>query len=135
MGRTFQSNKFPSSTGGSAKYRKLVQKYPFVLFGLPFISIVVAGSFFLTPATAIRYERYDKKVKRASKEDVLSLGTNKRRVDPKEEYYVCSHCDMSLEWAWAHQLMDKQRLAAKDIDNWEQRRVKRLPGEPDGILE
>lgn len=27
-----------------------------------------------------------------------------------------------------------QRLSAKDIDNWEQRRVKRLPGEPDGIL-
>lgn len=27
-----------------------------------------------------------------------------------------------------------QRLAAKDIDNWEQRRVKRLPGEHDGVL-
>jgi hypothetical protein len=27
-----------------------------------------------------------------------------------------------------------QRLAAKDLDDWEQRRVKRLPGEPDGVL-
>lgn len=27
-----------------------------------------------------------------------------------------------------------QRLAGKDIDNWEQKRVKRLPGETDGIL-
>jgi cytochrome c oxidase assembly protein subunit 16 len=27
-----------------------------------------------------------------------------------------------------------QRLAAKDIDDWEQKRVKRLPGENDGIL-
>ena len=27
-----------------------------------------------------------------------------------------------------------QRLAAKDLDNWEQKRVKRLPGEPDGVL-
>ncbi len=27
-----------------------------------------------------------------------------------------------------------QRLSAKDIDNWEQKRVKRLPGEHDGIL-
>ncbi|KAF2431254.1 cytochrome c oxidase assembly protein COX16, mitochondrial [Tothia fuscella] len=113
MARAFQSKKFPSS-GGSAQYRALVRKYPFALFGLPFITIMVAGSFFLTPAAAIRYERYDKKVKRASKEEILSLGTNKRKVDPKEEYY---------------------RLAAKDIDNWEQRRVKRLPGEPDGILE
>jgi cytochrome c oxidase assembly protein subunit 16 len=87
MVKTFQSNKFASS-GTSAHYRALVKKHPFILFGLPFMSIMVAGSFFLTPATAIRYERYDKKVKRASKEDVLSLGTNKRKVDPKEEYYV-----------------------------------------------
>jgi cytochrome c oxidase assembly protein subunit 16 len=28
----------------------------------------------------------------------------------------------------------EQRLAAKDIDNWEQKRVKRLKGESDGIL-
>jgi len=27
-----------------------------------------------------------------------------------------------------------QRLAAKDIDNWEQRRVGRLKGENDGVL-
>jgi cytochrome c oxidase assembly protein subunit 16 len=30
--------------------------------------------------------------------------------------------------------MSLQRLAAKDLDDWEQRRVKRLPGETDGIL-
>lgn len=29
---------------------------------------------------------------------------------------------------------DAQRLAAKDLDNWEQKRVKRLPGENDGVL-
>lgn len=27
-----------------------------------------------------------------------------------------------------------QRLASKDIDDWEQKRVKRLPGESDGVL-
>jgi hypothetical protein len=27
-----------------------------------------------------------------------------------------------------------QRLAAKDIDNWEQKRVERLKGESDGVL-
>jgi len=26
------------------------------------------------------------------------------------------------------------RLQAKDLEDWEQRRVKRLPGEPDGTL-
>ena len=27
-----------------------------------------------------------------------------------------------------------QRLAAKDLDDWEQKRVKRLPGEHDGVI-
>jgi cytochrome c oxidase assembly protein subunit 16 len=27
-----------------------------------------------------------------------------------------------------------QRLAAKDLDDWEQKRVKRLPGEHDGKI-
>ena len=49
----------------------------------------VAGSFFLTPATALRYERHDNKVKHVSQEEALNVGKNKRRVDMKEEYYVC----------------------------------------------
>jgi cytochrome c oxidase assembly protein subunit 16 len=28
----------------------------------------------------------------------------------------------------------RQRLSGRDLDNWEQQRVKRLPGENDGIL-
>ena len=31
-------------------------------------------------------------------------------------------------------LIGLQRLQAKDLEDWEQRRVKRLPGEPDGTL-
>lgn len=27
-----------------------------------------------------------------------------------------------------------QRLAAKDLDDWEQKRVERLKGEPDGVI-
>ncbi|KAF2398343.1 hypothetical protein EJ06DRAFT_513297 [Trichodelitschia bisporula] len=108
---TFQSKKLPSES--AIRYRAAVQRRPFLLFGLPFISMMVAGSFFLTPATAIRYERHDKKVKQMTQEEALSIMGNKRKVDPKEEYY---------------------RLAAKDIDNWEQKRIERLPGEPDGIL-
>ena len=74
---------------------------------------MVAGSFVLSPATALRYERHDRKVRQLSREEELGLGKNRRKVDMREEYY---------------------RLAAKDIDDWEQKRVKRLPGEPDGKL-
>ena len=75
---------------------------------------MVAGSFFLTPATAVRYEKHDRKVRQLSKEEELGIGKAGRKVDMKEEYY---------------------RLAAKDLDDWEQKRVRRLKGEPDGILD
>jgi cytochrome c oxidase assembly protein subunit 16 len=129
---TFQRKTYaPNPT--AARYRALVQKHPFFLFGLPFITIMVAGSFFLTPATAIRYERYDKKVQQMSNEEALNVRNNKRKVDMKEEYYVSG--PMSKRLGFTGALADmRQKLAAKDIDNWEQQRVKRLPGEPDGIL-
>lgn len=74
---------------------------------------MVAGSFFLTPATALRYERHDRKMRRLSKEEEMGIGKDRRKVDMQEEYY---------------------RLAAKDLDDWENRRVERLKGEPDGVL-
>ncbi|KAK4192484.1 cytochrome c oxidase assembly protein COX16-domain-containing protein [Podospora australis] len=112
----FQNKKFRGSADANtfgAKYRAIMAKRPFLLFGLPFLTVIVGGSFVLTPATAIRYERHDRKVRQMSKEEALSVGKNKRKVDMREEYY---------------------RLAAKDIDNWEQKRVKRFAGESDGLL-
>ncbi|KAF2724893.1 hypothetical protein K431DRAFT_216708 [Polychaeton citri CBS 116435] len=112
----FQSKKFrPSSYDHTiaARYRTALARHPFALFGLPFIATMVLGSFFLTPATALRYERHDRKIKQLTKEEELGLGKDRRRVDLQEEYY---------------------KLAAKDLDDWEQRRVKRLPGEHDGVL-
>jgi len=88
----FQSKKFQSSAqagSNAARLRAAVARHPFALFGLPFIATMVAGSFFLTPATALRYERHDRKVKQLSQEEGLGIGKNKRKVDMKEEYYVC----------------------------------------------
>lgn len=48
---------------------------------------MVAGSFVLTPATALRYERHDRKVKQMSREEELGIGKGRRRVDINEEYY------------------------------------------------
>lgn len=86
----FPSKKFRPSNDTSlpARYRALLAKHPFALFGLPFIATMVLGSFFLTPATALRYERHDRKVKQLSKEEGLGIGRDRRKVDMKEEYYV-----------------------------------------------
>ncbi|KAL4723447.1 Cytochrome oxidase assembly [Fusarium chlamydosporum] len=112
----FQSKKFRSAADMNTigmRYRTLMNKHPFLMFGLPFISVIVAGSFVLTPATAVRYERYDRKVRQMTKDEELNVRRSARKVDMKEEYY---------------------RLAGKDLDDWEQKRVKRLPGENDGLL-
>lgn len=88
----FGSKKFRSAADANtiaSRYRAALKNHPFALFGLPFIATMVAGSFFLTPATAIRYEKHDRRVKRLSKEEELGIGKNSRRVDMKEEYYVC----------------------------------------------
>lgn len=64
--------------------------------------IIVAGSFAITPATALRYERYDRKVQQLSKDQAMDLGLKgpdgeegikrnpRRRIigDEREEYYV-----------------------------------------------
>ena len=96
---------------------------------------MVAGSFFLTPATALRYERHDRKVKQVSREEAMGLGKDRRKIDMREEYYVSApryNVWMALT-GWTL-IFFSQRLATKDIDDWEQKRVKRLPGEHDGIL-
>ncbi|KAF8250793.1 hypothetical protein K440DRAFT_596525 [Wilcoxina mikolae CBS 423.85] len=113
---TFSAKKFlPSANDRTigAIYRRNLSKHPFILFGLPFIGTIVAGSFFLTPATALRYEKHDRKIKQLTQDEAMGLGKNRRKVDLNEEYY---------------------KLAAKDIDNWEQKRVERLKGEHDGRL-
>lgn len=89
---TFPSKKFrPSSYNSTvaARYRTLLSKHPFALFGLPFIATMLLGSFFLTPATALRYERHDRKVRQVTKEEELGIGKDRRRIDLREEYYVC----------------------------------------------
>lgn len=93
---------------------------------------MVAASFILTPATALRYERHDRKHRELTQSEAMELGLKggasgegslsynpRRRVVQKggtterDEYY---------------------RLMAKDLDNWEQKRVERWKDEPDGRI-
>jgi cytochrome c oxidase assembly protein subunit 16 len=137
----FPSNPFKSSKSSpdaqlgeriSAWYRSNVNRRPFLMFGLPFVSVMVVASFILTPATALRYERHDRKNRALTHSESLELGLRggedgaggikynpRRRTltgdsnEERDEYY---------------------RLMAKDLDNWEQVRVKRWKGEPDGRM-
>ena len=54
---------------------------------------MVAGSFVLTPATAIRYEKHDRKVRQLTREEELEVRKNPRKVDWRDEYQVSSFLD------------------------------------------
>jgi cytochrome c oxidase assembly protein subunit 16 len=86
----FPSRSFAATLPNSlaARYRKALQKHPFLLFGLPFMATIVAGSFMLTPATALRYERYDRKNQQITQEEAMGLRQERRKVNMKDEYYV-----------------------------------------------
>jgi cytochrome c oxidase assembly protein subunit 16 len=91
----FPKKKYVSSSmqnDVAVRYRRGLEKHPFLLFGLPFITIMVAGSFFLTPVTAVRYEKHDKKQRFLSKDEALGIGANRRKVDVRDEYYVGYSC-------------------------------------------
>jgi cytochrome c oxidase assembly protein subunit 16 len=132
----FDNKRFVSASelnGFGSKYRAQMKRHPFLFFGLPFLAVIISGSFVLTPATAIRYEKHDRKVRQMTREEELAVHKGARKVstDIKEEYYVRLP---GSEGYWINTDRRPQRLAAKDLDNWEQKRVKRLPGEPDGTL-
>ena len=95
----FPKRKFRPAGDSSiaARYRSMLQKHPFLLFGLPFMAVIIGGSFILTPATAIRYERQDRRVRQMTREEELGMGKNKRKVDMKEEYYVRASLGA---WGW-----------------------------------
>ena len=98
---TFPSKRYiPTSASSNiaVRYRASLSKHPFILFGLPFLFTIVAGSFFLTPATAIRYEKHDRKVRRMSEDERLGIKMGARKVSAEsvaEEYYV-SYSRLSL---------------------------------------
>lgn len=65
-----------------------LRKYPFMTFGLPFLSLVVLSSFALETFTRTRYDLHDQKVTSVSKEEELGMNSKRKRVDIREEYYV-----------------------------------------------
>ncbi len=71
------STALPLSERLGALYRRKLASHPFLLFGLPFISLMVMSSFLLTPATALRYENHDRKNREVSTHEALNLGLNK----------------------------------------------------------
>ena len=69
-----------------------IRKHPFVLFGLPFVGIIVVSSFALSSFTQTRYDYQQSRVQSVNVEEGLGMRSDRRKVDLKEEYYVSDGC-------------------------------------------
>ncbi|OBZ88937.1 Cytochrome c oxidase assembly protein COX16, mitochondrial [Choanephora cucurbitarum] len=77
---------------------------PFLFFGLPFVSVMVVGSFGLAQLTQTKYDHRDRRHTVVAKEEALGMDKSRRKLSLQEEYF---------------------RLQAKTEDEWEQVRIGR----------
>ncbi|ODV92013.1 hypothetical protein CANCADRAFT_23832 [Tortispora caseinolytica NRRL Y-17796] len=94
------------------RYMNAVRKHSFLFLGLPFFVLLFAGSVVLSQFTAVRYEQYDRKVTQVSEEEALSVKGNRRKVNPRDEYY---------------------KLLQLGEQDWDQKRVPRQNGEDENV--
>ena len=66
-----------------------------------------------------------------TKEEQLGIGKDRRRVDINEEYYRLA---AKVNFGYLPRIRTcKADVESQDLDDWENKRVKRLPGENDGV--
>lgn len=95
-----------------ARLRAQVHQSPTLLFGVPFVSSIVVGSFLLAQLTQARYEQHNSKVRALTQEEKLHLQRDRKPLDIREEYY-------------------KLQSRADELDDWEPKRVARPEGMPE----
>ncbi|KZO99423.1 hypothetical protein CALVIDRAFT_510956 [Calocera viscosa TUFC12733] len=95
-------------------WRTTIQKQPFLLFGLPFMTLMVIASFGLQTLTQTRYDYQNHKGKAVTKEEQLHMDKNRKKVDIREEYF-------RLQAGESH----------VDLENWENVRIARPEGTPE----
>lgn len=65
-----------------------LRKRPFLLFGAPFLSLMVVSSFALQNLTKTRFDYQSSKTSTMTMEEGLGMGKDRKRVDIREEYFV-----------------------------------------------
>ncbi|KAJ7437109.1 cytochrome c oxidase assembly protein COX16-domain-containing protein [Mycena galericulata] len=115
---------FPARPLNPSRINTLVKKQP-LLFGVPFILLMVATSYGLAAVTQTKYDLRDQRVKQVrvtssllqvltpaqvTKEQELKLEHNRKKFDIREEYF---------------------RLSAQPEEEWDMKRVPRPKGTPE----
>nr|GAT56190.1 predicted protein [Mycena chlorophos] len=100
---------FPSRPLNPSRLNLLVRRNP-LLFGIPFIFLMVGTSYGLSFVTQTKYDLHDQRVKQVTKEQELKLDHDRRKFDIREEYF---------------------RLSAQPEEDWDMKRVPRPKDTPE----
>ena len=87
---TFSSRPVAPSAGATRVKQILrsLRQRPFLLFGAPFLSLMVVSSFALQNLTKTRYDYQSSKTSTMTMEEGLGMNKDRKRVDIREEYFV-----------------------------------------------
>ncbi|PAV23754.1 FAD-dependent thiol oxidase [Pyrrhoderma noxium] len=99
----------PSNPLNQSPLNGRIRKNP-LLFGIPFVMIIVGASFAMTAFTQTRYDLQSQRRSNISKEEELGLKKNRKKIDIREEYY---------------------RIQSAANEDWEPKRVERPKGVPE----
>ncbi|THH12548.1 hypothetical protein EW146_g7590 [Bondarzewia mesenterica] len=119
---------FPSNSLNSSPLARTIRRNP-LLFGVPFVCLIVGASFGLQAFTQTRYELHNQKVTQMSKEQELGLNKDRKKFDIREEYFV-SRLVRPLLSLLSNEL-GIQKLSATNDNQWEPKRIARPKGLPE----
>lgn len=83
---------------GASTFNKLMRRNP-ALFGIPFVCLIVGGSFGLSNLTQIRYDIHDQRTRKVSGQEEQQLASKKKRkFDIREEYFRLQEEEDKNDW-------------------------------------
>ncbi|KAF7303093.1 hypothetical protein MKEN_01272800 [Mycena kentingensis (nom. inval.)] len=100
---------FQSRPLNPSRLNLMVRRNP-LIFGIPFVLLMVGASYGLSFFTQTKYDYQDARVKQVTQEQQLKLERNRRQFDIREEYF---------------------RLSAQPEEDWDMKRVPRPEGTPE----
>lgn len=83
---------------GASTFNRLMRRNP-AMFGIPFVCLIVGGSFGLSNLTQIRYDIHDQRTRKVSGEEEQQLASKKKRkFDIREEYFRLQEEEDKNDW-------------------------------------
>lgn len=83
---------------GASTFNRLMRRNP-AMFGIPFVCLIVGGSFGLSNLTQIRYDIHDQRTRKVSGQEEQQLASKKKRkFDIREEYFRLQEEEDKNDW-------------------------------------